>query len=306
MKGKLLLDHAGGDFRIRETPEIRDIVDWPCGERDNYEFGKVNLVPNCYHYGALPAMHGLPGNKFYLRRAAVRKAIPKSMRKNGLFTDNPDPAHTALHSAMSDIRFGVADSAEYPALASLIRAREMACSVCGAQFLPEACCRCGLGDHALNLLTSDTLRSWRNMLRKGATITMEAWDDSLKPNQDRNHAWGAAPADIIPRRLCGVRPEARGFQTFRLDPQTSSLSEVFLRQPTKHGPIQLQIRNGEIELSVPEGARCMYGKQILNPGKHVMKRQFPVSGRGSRAPSEEKASLLSMKVRPFPGSGKKS
>lgn len=307
LKGKLLLDHAGGDFLIRETPEIRDIVDWPCGERDNYEFGEVNLVPNCYHYGALLAMHELSGDDFYLRRAAaVRKAIRKSMLKNGLFTDNPDSAHTALHSAMFAIRFGVADPAEYPALASLIRARGMACSVYGAQFLLEACCRCGLGDHALNLLTSDTLRSWRNMLRKGATITMEAWDDSLKPNQDWNHAWGAAPANIIPRRLCGVRPVAPGFQTFRLDPQTSSLSEVFLRQPTKHGPVQLQMRNGEIELSVPEGTRCIYGKQILNPGKHVMKRQFPVSGRGSRAPSEEKASLLSTKVRPFPDSGKKS
>ena len=175
-------------------------------------------------------------------------ALIGSMLKNGLFVDHPGSTHTSLHSAMFAIRFGVADAAEYPALVSVIRSGGMACSVYGAQFLLEACYRCGLADHALALMAGGGLRSWQNMLDKGATITMEAWDDSLKPNQDWNHAWGAAPANIIPRGLCGIRPLSPGFGMFDVNPQIASLSSVSLRQPTKHGPIELEIQNGRMEL----------------------------------------------------------
>ena len=246
-------------------------MDWPVGERDGYEFGEVNLVPNCYHYGALLAMYELSREEWYLRRAAeVKQAIRGSMLKNGLFVDHPGSTHTSLHSAMFAIRFGVADAAEYPALVSVIRSRGMACSVYGAQFLLEACYRCGLADHALALMVGGGLRSWRNMLDKGATITMEAWDDSLKPNQDWNHAWGAAPANIIPRGLCGIRPLSPGFGMFDVNPQIASLSSVSLRQPTKHGPIELEIQDGRMELAVPEGTRGIFRKQVLTPGKHCM------------------------------------
>ena len=277
LKEKLLLQHTGEDLLLRDISKtrgdlrIRDIVDWPEEERDFYEFGEINLVPNCYHYGALLAMHELSGDDFYLKRAAaVKQAIRNTMLKNGMFVDNPNSNHTSLHSAMFAIRFGIADPAEYPALAAFLRAKGMACSVYGAQFLLEACYRCGLlADHALHLMTASGLRSWQNMLEKGATITMEAWDDSLKPNQDWNHAWGAAPANIIPRELCGIRPTAPGFTMFKLDPQTASLREVNLVQPTKHGPIKLEIRGTTLELSVPEGTRCITGKRILESGRHV-------------------------------------
>jgi len=38
---------------IRRTQPIRDIVDWPEPERDGYEFGTYNLVPNCWQYMSL-------------------------------------------------------------------------------------------------------------------------------------------------------------------------------------------------------------------------------------------------------------
>ena len=63
-------------------------------------------------------------------------------------------------------------------------------------------------------MTSDSLRSWMNMIRKGATMAMEAWDDTFKPNQDWNHPWGAAPANMIPRGLFGIRPLKPGFAEF--------------------------------------------------------------------------------------------
>ena len=70
MKKKLLLNavNADGLLDVTRLSEefctnaagknivIKDIVDWPMGERDRYEFGKINLVPNCWFYMALCRM----------------------------------------------------------------------------------------------------------------------------------------------------------------------------------------------------------------------------------------------------------
>ena len=71
----------------------------------------------------------------------------------------------------------------------------------GSQFLLDAVYKAHDAEHGLQLLTSTGSRGWYNMIRAGSTITMEAWDDKYKPNQDWNHAWGAVPANIIPRYL---------------------------------------------------------------------------------------------------------
>ena len=97
------------------------------------------------------------------------------------------------------------------------------------------------GDYALHLLTKDDIRSWRNMIRAGATITFEAWDNSFKPNQDWNHAWGAAPADIIPMRLVGVRPLTPSAATIEVRPQTASLRHVTAAVPTIRGTVEVDI-----------------------------------------------------------------
>ncbi len=87
-----------------------------------------------------------------------------------------------------------------------MQSRGMACSVYGAQFLLEALYDYGFGDYALELMTATTQRSWYNMIRSGSTITLEAWDKVYKPNLDLNHAWGAAPGNIMVRKLMGIEP----------------------------------------------------------------------------------------------------
>jgi hypothetical protein len=82
----------------------------------------------------------------------------------------------------------------------------MVCSVYGAQILLEALFARQEADAALALMTASTLRRWNNMIAAGATMTMEAWDVSLKSNLDWNHAWGAAPANIVGRDVLGVTP----------------------------------------------------------------------------------------------------
>ena len=91
-------------------------------------------------------------------------------------------------------------------------------------------------------MTDNSRRSWLNMLRLGSTISLEAWDDIYKPNQDWNHAWGAAPANIIPRHLVGVEPTSPGFATMRIKPQIADLREIDAVIPTIRGTVSVSIR----------------------------------------------------------------
>ena len=254
-----------------------DVLDWPPPERDSYDSGPANLLPNCYLYDALLAMARLYGDDRYLTRAAaLRKAIRDVMLKNGRFTDRPASSHTALHSAVFPVYFGLASPGELPGWRESIVEKGMACSVYGAQFLLDCCYSNGLAEYALERMTSSGLRSWLNMLEKGSTVTMEAWDDSFKPNQDWNHAWGAAPANIIPRRLCGIRPLEPGFRKFIVDPHPAGLAYFSLRHPTGHGPVELQGNADGMILSIPEDTCAIYAGIQYPCGTHRLPVPNPV------------------------------
>ena len=77
------------------------------------------------------------------------------------------------------------------------------------------------------------------MIRAGSTITMEAWDNKYKPNQDWNHAWGAVPANVIPRKLMGIEPLTPGWDTFSIRPQIGSLEMASIDVPTIKGTISV-------------------------------------------------------------------
>lgn len=94
------------------------------------------------------------------------------------------------------------------------------------------------GDYALQLMTAKTDRSWWNMIEAGSTMTWEAWDLKYKPNQDWNHAWGAAPANIIPRGLWGIQPKVAGFEVVTIKPQMASLKNSSIVVPTINGQIK--------------------------------------------------------------------
>jgi alpha-L-rhamnosidase len=81
------------------------------------------------------------------------------------------------------------------------------------------------------------------MLRVGSTITLEAWDDKFKPNQDWNHAWGAVPGNIIPRYLMGVRPLQAGFAKILIQPQPASLEKATAAIPTIRGTVSVSFDN---------------------------------------------------------------
>ena len=106
---------------------------------------------------------------------------------------------------------------------------------------PSALYRLGRPQAALDLMTTEHDRGWLNMLASGSTITLEAWDWKYKNNLDWNHAWGAAPANIIPRHLIGVQPLEPGFGSTLLAPQPADLAWVTATVPVRNGAVSVQL-----------------------------------------------------------------
>ena len=94
------------------------------------------------------------------------------------------------------------------------------------------------------------------MVASGTTITWEAWDQRFKPNQDWNHAWGAAPANLIPRYVLGVQPLEAGWGRVIIRPNPGVLKSAEGKIPTPRGPILVNWENGNIfklSLALPPG-----------------------------------------------------
>ena len=174
--------------------------------------------------------------------------------KNGKYVDGEGSDHSALHANMLPLAAGLVPEEQVESVADFAISRGMACSVYGAQYLLEGLYEAGEAQAALDLMTSKEKRSWNNMMECGSTITMEAWDNKFKPNQDWNHAWGAAPGNIIARFLLGVRPLEPGFKKVLIQPQPASLKEVKGVVPTIRGPVTVIIKQ--------QGSRFMLGVDI--------------------------------------------
>lgn len=250
---------------IKRREPIRDIVDWPHtgilglnkhegGEADGFVFTDYNAVTNAYHYEALKAMGlisgvlGMDAEEVYFDKEA--KAFLDRFnkvffdKKAGRYVDGDTTRHASLHANMFPVAFGMVPADKLDGVMEFIRSRGMACSVYGSQFLMDALYDGSQADYALDMLTKDDDRGWYNMIRVGSTISLEAWDNKYKPNQDWNHAWGAVPANTIPRKLMGVEPLLPGFEKVRIKPQISSLSWAKSLIPTIKGEIGIDIENG--------------------------------------------------------------
>jgi len=244
------------------TQRVRDIVDWPPaqkdtgwklpkdwqqGERDGFEFMPVNTVINSFYFRNMEIMAefarilGKTGEEKEFRERAekAKKAINEKLlnKEGGFYTDGIGTNHGSVHANMLPLAFGIVPEAYKQKVAAYIKTRGMACSVYGAQFLMEAVYNGGDEDYALELMTATHDRSWYNMIKVGSTIAMEAWDMKYKPNSDWNHAWGAAPANIIPRFLWGIQPVKPGFAEVQIYPQMSNLQYSSITIPTIRGQI---------------------------------------------------------------------
>lgn len=247
-KEKTLESHVGADGLLNSAG-LMDLVDWPEGERDGHALKEVNTVVNAFFCRNLQQMADIAGALGKTSEAArydamAKKALAALNQKlvdstTGLYVDGVGTSHSSLHSNMVPLAFGLVPSERRSKVVDFVKSRGMACSVYGAQYLLEGLFQAGEAQAALKLLTSESDRGWLNMIRAGATITLEAWDAKYKPNLDWNHAWGGAPANVLPRFLLGVTPLTPGFGRARIRPQPASLTQVAGTVPTIRGPIRI-------------------------------------------------------------------
>lgn len=244
---------------------LRDIVDWPPaqkdtgwklatpeGERDGHEMLPINTVVNSFFYQNMVIMAEFaealnrPEDQAYfeLMAAKVKKAINEKLfdTEQGRYVDGEGSTHSSVHSNMLPLAFGIVPEKYVASVADFVESRGMACSVYGSQYLLEGLYLAGRDQYALDLMRSTGERSWWNMIRIGSTVTLEAWDMKYKPNADWNHAWGAAPANIIPRFLWGIQPVKPGFEEVRIKPQLGDLRQSTIATPTIKGTIKGEYR----------------------------------------------------------------
>jgi alpha-L-rhamnosidase len=247
------LQTPGFSTSINFKGKIKDIVDWPVSETDGFVFTDYNAVTNAYHYKALLLMEQIANTLGKKQDAAFYAAQHKSLKRiynehflnleKGIYKDGNTTEHSSLHANMFALYCGLVPDQHIASVLNFISSRNMACSVYGSQFLLDALYDGRKAKEALTLLTTKGDRSWHNMIDVGSTITLEAWDNKFKPNQDWNHAWGAAPANIIPRRLMGLEPLKSGFELVSIRPQTASLSFAESLIPTIRGDVQIKVEN---------------------------------------------------------------
>jgi hypothetical protein len=266
---KVLSAYAREDGLI-DSSKLKPVVDWPAGERDGYDMSPaINTVVNAFHFRTLVLMAEMAealgktddAARFRSEAERVRLAFNAKLfdAKTGLYIDGEGATHSALHANLFPLAFGLVATERKPAVIAFLKSRRMACSPYAAQYLLEALFENGESDYAISLMQSDDIRSWRNMMKVGATITMEAWDAKFKPNLDWNHAWGAAPANIIPRYVLGVRPIAPGFAKVLVQPNPGNLKHIEGIVPTPRGPIVVKFvaEPRSLEVQAPESVTVL-------------------------------------------------
>ena len=268
LKTKLRLDRARGDGLI-VTPADKikeDLVDWPLGERDNFVFTSVNTVMNAFHLRALGLMAEMAralhrdadATDYTAREATARAAFNRVFfdSAHGLYRDGEGTDHVSQHANFFPLAFGLVPSEHRAKITAWLAGRGMACSVYAAQYLLEALFQNDAATPALELVTAPNDRSWKHMVESGTTITWEAWDQHYKPNQDWNHAWGAAPANLFPRFILGAQPLTPGWARAAIRPNPGALASAEGKIPTPRGPIKIRWTNtnsSQLSLTLPAG-----------------------------------------------------
>jgi hypothetical protein len=269
LKTKLHLETARADGLIVSTAkQVKhdDLVDWPDGERDHFVFEPVNTVMNAFHLRALAYMADLAralhqdadADDYTARENAGRAAFQTNLFDPalGLYRDGEGTDHASLHANLFPLAFGLVPSENRAHVAQWLSERGMACSVYAAQYLLESLFENDEATKALDLITAPNDRSWRHMVESGTTITWEAWDQHYKMNQDWNHAWGAAPGNLLPRFVLGVQPLSPGWMRAIVRPNPGTLKNADGKVPTPRGPILVRWENGDafkLSLTLPPG-----------------------------------------------------
>lgn len=291
LKTKLHSDRVGEDGLVHSSQEDKqrtDIVDWPVGERDGYVFTPRNTVVNSFYIRCLHLMAEMASElgkeadaaHFTSLESKATETFQKTFfdTQTGLYKDGDETDHKSLHANLFPLAFGQVPEPHRAHVAEWLANRGMRCSVYAAQYLLEALFENGQSKAALDLMLAPNDRSWRHMVNSGTTITWEAWDQKYKPNQDWNHAWGAAPANLLPRYILGAQPLTPGWTQALIKPHPASLNSAQGKIPTPHGPLTINWtaeKSLTLNLNLPKGMTAQVNLPALPDTSEVLVNNKP-------------------------------
>lgn len=196
------------DGLIENVTEKWNLVDWPIGFTDGYAFpltrpvtDGIHNVINAYWCGFLQAVDEIcriVGTNETGITAQAREAFIKTFYnpETGLFCDTPISSHSAVHSNILPLLFGLVPPDGEAKLIDFIARRGLhSCGVYMAYFALAALKSRGELELCAKLATSPDC--WLNMLSEGATTTFEAWGKDQKWNTSLFHPWATSPLIIF-------------------------------------------------------------------------------------------------------------
>jgi hypothetical protein len=252
-------------------------VDWPANDRDGFVIKNgrylnwTNSVNNAFYYRSLQIMANIAtvigqthdATGYHAMATQVYNSYNATFWNSSseCYVDGVGTTHASAHANFFPLAFGLVPASRQAAVVHYLHSRiaangGMPCSVYGAQYLLEALFAAGDADTALGLMTTNGPRGWLNMINLGSTLTTEAWNFTDKPNMDWNHAWGAAPGNLIPRFVLGLRPITAGFGQVLIQPQLGkTLTYAQGVVPTIRGPVGISASNSpgsfQLLLNIP-------------------------------------------------------
>ena len=183
-----------------------NLVDWPENLRDGYDAyipraergHECHNVINAFYIGAIDTLNRigeiLGKEKIYstdeLKNAYINAFYNEETK---LFCDSEGKTHSALHSNVLPLCFGITNNDMVEDIHSFIMKKGLSCGVQFSYFVLKALSRIGAFEDELALILNESEHSWVNMIREGATCTFEAWGKDQKWNTSLCHPWASSP-----------------------------------------------------------------------------------------------------------------
>ena len=199
-----------GDGLIEKLYGQWNLVDWPANLRDGYDFPLTKPISDGVHnalnalwIGFLKAMNEIEaicGNEKVAETDEVIMSFYKAFYNDetGLFCDSESKTHSAVHSNIFPLLFGIygKDEELKKRLVKMIYDKKLnSMGVYMAYFALAALVENGERDKAIELTLDKN--AWLNMIKEGATTTFEAWGKEQKWNTSLFHPWAVAPLIVF-------------------------------------------------------------------------------------------------------------
>ena len=138
--------------------------------------------------------------------------------RTGLFCDSTVSAHSALHSNIYPLFFGLCPEESEGRIADFLVEKGLSCGVMTGYFYLKALAAAGRYEDEYRMLVNDSEHGWVNMLREGATACWEAWGKDQKWNTSLCHPWASGPIAVLIEDIAGIRPDPEVERGFRFEP----------------------------------------------------------------------------------------